>query len=270
MYRDSWLRLQQTTTDLLSYEDRSLYSTWDISYRQIMQQNANSAMLLRLWAYFDNEDLWFELLREGLSAGLPWFRQVANDALGFNEAVRVLCEYGLVEPDMLLRKRSTESRGYGMHGCVHMWTMHALNESRDVAMTQLAMRCVGSHVPARTERDYWVVQRRLMRHADRCLAMHTTGGILVAEGEEWIHGSLGGLYLDQGRLREAEIMYDRALKDKEKAFGPDHTSTLNTVNSLGSLYSKRDRLREAEAMYDRALRIKKKAFDPEHVDARHG
>jgi hypothetical protein len=47
----------------------------------------------------------------------------------------------------------------------------------------------------------------------------------------------GLLYSDQGKLKEAEEMYLRALAGYEKALGPGHPSTLNTVNNLGLLYS---------------------------------
>jgi hypothetical protein len=39
---------------------------------------------------------------------------------------------------------------------------------------------------------------------------------------------------DQGRLKDAEMMYNRALAGYEKAWGPEHTSTLDIVNNLGS------------------------------------
>ncbi|CAG8975658.1 hypothetical protein HYALB_00014088, partial [Hymenoscyphus albidus] len=41
-------------------------------------------------------------------------------------------------------------------------------------------------------------------------------------------------------------MYQRALQGYEKALGPDHTSTLGTVNNLGNLYSDQGKLVEAE------------------------
>src|SRR5436309_2333237 len=47
--------------------------------------------------------------------------------------------------------------------------------------------------------------------------------------------NLGHLYYDQGRLAEAEAMYERALAGKEKALGPDHTSMLDMVHNLPSL-----------------------------------
>jgi tetratricopeptide (TPR) repeat protein len=64
---------------------------------------------------------------------------------------------------------------------------------------------------------------------------------------------MGLLYATLGRLDEAEKMYQRALQGKEKAWGPEHTSTLDTVNNLGLLYADLGRLDEAEKMYQRAL-----------------
>jgi tetratricopeptide (TPR) repeat protein len=49
------------------------------------------------------------------------------------------------------------------------------------------------------------------------------------------------------------MMYNRALAGYEKALGPEHTSTLDTVNNLGILYADQGRLEDAEMMYNRAL-----------------
>ncbi|KAK1768310.1 hypothetical protein QBC33DRAFT_449260, partial [Phialemonium atrogriseum] len=260
MYNESWLRLQESTPDLLSYEDRALHSTWNISYAQVKRQNTASAMLLQLWAYFDNEDLWFELLREYHSYGLEWFRELTSDALNFIQAVRVLCEYGLVEADTSLRERGTESRGYGMHACVHLWTVHVLNVSRDIAMERLAVACVALHSPEQTDRGCWAMQRRLMQHASRCVAT-----LMMSRMPTWIQYNLGNLYGSQGRLSEAALMDERALRDDEKILGPGHILTLYTVNNLGILYETQGRLSEAEAMRRRALRGKEKAVGPDHV-----
>ena len=62
------------------------------------------------------------------------------------------------------------------------------------------------------------------------------------------------VYANQGKLGEAEKMYQRALRGKEEALGVGHTSTLQTVNNLGLLYADQGRLDEAEQMYERALR----------------
>jgi len=50
--RKSWLKLQQTSPELNSYQDRALYSTWQLSFDHIKRRNELSAKL-QLWTYLD-------------------------------------------------------------------------------------------------------------------------------------------------------------------------------------------------------------------------
>jgi hypothetical protein len=127
LYKESWVKLQKTSPELSSYEDRTLYSTWQVSFDHIEYQNGLSAKLLRLWAYFDNQDLWFELLRHGDSEDPDWIIELTEDELSFHGAVRILSDHGLVEVDRPSQER-IESRGYSIHRCIHSWTIHVLNE----------------------------------------------------------------------------------------------------------------------------------------------
>lgn len=52
-----------------------------------------------------------------------------------------------------------------MHGCVHAWTIHVLNQEWDYEMAGVALGCVGSHVPDEDMSEFWVTQRRLVGHA---------------------------------------------------------------------------------------------------------
>lgn len=81
---------------------------------------------------------------------------------------------------------------------------------------RLAVMVVGLPVPSDTTKGYWVLQRRLLPHAERCAGW--IGEIFKAE---WALGDvmtinsvhmLGILYADQGRLKEAEAMHKRALR----------------------------------------------------------
>jgi hypothetical protein len=128
LYKASWTKLQNTSPKLSSYEDQTLYSTWQLSFDHVKQRNELSANLLRLWAYFDNQDIWFELLHHGDSKDPEWIHELTKDELSFNSAVRVLSDHGLVEVDTSSQK-GPESRGYSIHGCVHSWAIHVLNKS---------------------------------------------------------------------------------------------------------------------------------------------
>ncbi|KAN0070367.1 TPR-like protein [Elaphomyces granulatus] len=263
LYKASWAKLLMTSPELNSYEDRMLYSTWQLSFNQVKQRNKLSAKLLQLWAYFDNQDLWFELLQHGGSKDPDWIRELTEDKLAFNGAVRVLSNHGLVEVDMSSQEL-IESRGYSIHSCVHSWTICVLNQEWDSDLARLALKFVGSHVPETESAKWWLTERRLLPHAARC-SHSVLNGMVMVDGMEMALFSLGLLYANQGKLDEAEKMYQRALQGYEKAWGPDHTSTLNTVNNLGALYKSQGKLDEAEKMYQRALQGKEKAWGPDHT-----
>lgn len=50
----------------LDHAERTLYRTWDISYRRLQTENQDAAQLLKLLAYFDYQQLWHELFSTGL------------------------------------------------------------------------------------------------------------------------------------------------------------------------------------------------------------
>ncbi|KAN0075779.1 HET domain containing protein [Elaphomyces granulatus] len=285
LYKESWMRLLKTSPELNSYEDRTLYSTWQLSFDHVKRRNELSAKLLRLWAYFDNQDVWFELLQHGDSEDPEWIHELTKDELSFNEAVRVLSDHGLVEVDMSSQER-IESRGYSIHGCVHSWTVYVLNQKWDYDLAKLALKFVGSHIPMKESAKWSLTQRRLLQHAARCshAVLNCMDKLDEAEkmyqralqGNEKALGpdhtstlltvnNLGLLYADQGKLDEAEKMYQRVLQGTEKASGPDHTLTLYTVNNLGLLYADQGKLEGAEKMYQRVLQGTEKALGPDHT-----
>ncbi|KAH7305357.1 kinesin light chain [Rhexocercosporidium sp. MPI-PUGE-AT-0058] len=311
LYKQSWVQLQESSPELDSYEDRTLYSTWQISFDHVKQQNDLSAKLLCFWAYFDSQDLWLELLQHSDWNDPGWVRELTKDEVNFHKAVRVLSDHGLVEVDMSSQELH-ESRGYSIHGCVHSWTIHVLNQAWDYDLARLAVKFVGSHVPGEQTGRPWLTQRRLLQHAGRYLyifsnslviddemvwACHNLGHLYTDQGKvveakrmyqrllqhairylymfsnslviddemAWACHNLGLLYTSQGKLVEAEQMHQRALQGKEKAWGPEHTSTLDTVNNLGLLYAARGKLVEAEQMYQRALQGYEKAWGLEHA-----
>ncbi|OAG06114.1 HET-domain-containing protein, partial [Paraphaeosphaeria sporulosa] len=215
LYEASWLKLQRPSPSLSCYEDRSLYTTWQVTLDRIRKQNAASAQLLKLWAYFDKQDVWFGLLQHACSADNKWIQKLTEDELSFNEAVRLLCEYGLAHPEPSLGQL-TRSSGYGVHSCVHSWIIYVLNSEWDDGLTRLALTCVASEVPSTDVDQWWLLQQRLLQHAARLEHCITDGNVGVG-GTEWALHKLGLLYANQGKLAEAEAMYSRALQGKEEA-----------------------------------------------------
>ena len=84
-----------------------------------MQQNIYSAKLLKLWAYFDNQNLWFKLLQKKKFSGLNWLCQITKDKFSFNDALRILYNLSLVEFNKPSKRNEIKLRKYKMHSCVH-------------------------------------------------------------------------------------------------------------------------------------------------------
>ncbi|KAF7508034.1 hypothetical protein GJ744_009616 [Endocarpon pusillum] len=303
-YEKRWNLNPRRPLHLEEYQNRTLYTTWDLSYVRLKNNDPSAAKLLKLLAYFDHQNIWYELLQSGLNDDLPsWLLDTTSNLITFEEVMRVLVEYCFVETQWATKSHS-------MHACVHDWTLASLNKMVDSESYWYAFDCVANLIDeewdflghlqhaglanhaARLTHD-WFIQAgildviadgRLERAVDIAQLLQgqvrlTAAAVMhqrALAGTEKALGpdhpstlitvdNLGLLYYDQGKLDEAEQMYMRALAGSEKVLGPDHTSTLSTVNDLGSLYYQQGKLDEAEQMYIRALVGKEKALGPDHT-----
>ena len=175
----------------------------------------------------------------------------------------MLSNHGLVEVATSSQEWN-ESRGYSIHGCVHSWAIYALNQEWDYDLARTAVKFVGAHVPGEKDIQPWLMERRILQHAARCLYM-LSKGLVKDDGLADKYYNLGLLFANQGKLVEAEQMFQRALQGYEKAWGPDHTSMLDTVNNLGNLYLNQGKLVETEQMFQRALQGYEKAIGPDNI-----
>ena len=192
-----------------------------------------------------------------------WFVRCASDELDFKKCMKLLSKYSFINTKF-------ESSSFFMHSVPHHWCLHAF-EKDNAIMSWLAVIVVASAVPSQTMPDYSLLQRCLLSHCDRVFSLLKQSiqetfnyKVDISSVSAACH-RLGDLYSDQGKMKEAEDMYLRALAGKEKAWGPAHTSTLDIVNNLGILYSEQGKMKEAEDMYRRALTGYEQAWGPAHT-----
>ena len=255
-YNDRWNDLSQYSTGPIDYEERTLYSTWNVSFQQVQHQDPEAAELLKLMAYLDNQDLWYELFQAGASDIPAWWDELLSSRARFNRAISRLHEYSLIEVN--------EGR-CSLHACVHDWTLEYLNREPEQEKSKIAIHCVAASVIWKSEADYWVKNRRVLPHARRFQLVRLQPLIGGSQIEPADLSYLAALYEQNDKMVEAEEMYLRALQGYEKAWGAEHTSTLATVNNLGVLYKNQGKMVEAEEMLLRALRGYEKTWGAEHT-----
>jgi hypothetical protein len=149
MYEESWHDLAQNSHELPEYRDRTLYSTWDLSLKQVQAQDPEAVQLLRLMAYFSNVGLWYELFQKGAASGPPWLSTIVKSKSRFNKAISILREYSLVEVEGEARPGQ-----YSLHTCVHDWTLEHLNHKIDRTLSCLAVHCIARNVMWETEDEF--------------------------------------------------------------------------------------------------------------------
>ncbi|KAJ3488172.1 hypothetical protein NLG97_g6245 [Lecanicillium saksenae] len=257
-YHQSWPKLHGSTPNLGSYKDKTLCTTWLMSYQQVEKQNPLAAHLLRWWAYFDNQDIWFELISHKIKDSPSWFYEL-GDELAFNDAMGTLHDYGLVE----ICSRSTNaigSQGYSIHSCLHAWTTHVLNNEADADLRCLAVNCVAYCAPSKSQAQFWLLERRLLPHVKAsCATIEWRDKNL-----DWAFSNLAVLYVDQDMLIEAEDLQLRALAENERVCGRDHESSLELLDALGCTYGSQGRLKDSERVLLQVVEGKEKVFGPKH------
>ena len=78
--------------------------------------------------------------------------------------------------------------------------------------------------------------------------------------------NLGFLRMAQSDLAGAWPLFERALTIREKALGPEHPDTAQSLNNIGFLRMAQSDLAGARPLFERALAIHEKALGPEHPD----
>ena len=153
--------------------------------------------------------------------------------ISFLATVDTLLGYSLIE-------RNDNSETYSMHAVVHDWIQASIDVRKDEGLLQTAITTIGLAVPEQNARDSATVQRWILPHVIQLLQYwsYVTDVKDCLDTVAYLESlqMLGNLCSNQGKLAEAEEMYQRALKGNENALGAEHTSTLSIVNNLGLLY----------------------------------
>ncbi|KAJ5183227.1 TPR repeat protein [Penicillium capsulatum] len=304
-YEKRWNLDPRRPLVLQEYQERTIYTTWDLSYCRLEMEDPDAAKILKLLAYFDNQSLWYELFHAGLTDSSPeWLREVITDDVNFNGVMGVLAEYYFLDTHQT-------SESWSMHNCVHDWTLAVLNKDIDAKHYWYAFDCISASINDDNADNFAklsysplaahatrLVQQRLCKNdaiyniascrlnQASLIANLLRDQVLLLAAEQMYQRALAGkekalgadhtstldtvdnfgvLYRVQGKLDHAEQMYQRSLAGKEKALGADHISTLETINSLGILYRAQGKLDQAEQMYQRALAGRKKALGADHM-----
>jgi len=245
----------------------SLFTTWEMSLQLlgVGEHAAELEKVITLFAFFNPVNIGERLFSNDANDGNPTtspmsiFKDDGNwNHMKFEDAVVKMQELSLLQFSYGNESEITVS----LHSMVSEWLRMRLDKGSQPTFLNAAISHLECHLGSIGNSDYKTRQDG-QAHLDTIWRYVENTDL----GDEFLEAceTFGDFYSDHGRLGDAEMMYNRALTGYEKELGPEHTFTLNTVNSLGNLYKDQGRLKDAETMYNRALAGYEKALGPEHT-----
>ncbi len=91
LYKETWrvLVTQQHDFAIQKAEATNILTTWMISFNELQEKCQEAADLLILWAFLDNQDIWYELFTPALASDLTNHYLIGfSDALATNLNLR--------------------------------------------------------------------------------------------------------------------------------------------------------------------------------------
>jgi len=249
----------------------SLLTTWEMSIPLlgVGEQGAESEKVITLLAFFSpfniSERLFSNDADDGKLTTSPMsiFKDDGHwNHFKFEDAIVKM--QGL---SLLQFSRSNENEiTVSIHSMVSEWLRMRLDERSQATFLNTAVSHLERHLRSIDHSDHKTRQEG-QAHLDTIWRGVESFDLVDQFLEACM--TFGNFYQEHGRLKDAEMMYKRALAGFEKALGLEHMSTLDTVNNLGVVYRKLGCHKDAEVMFKRALAGLEKARGPEHTSTLH-
>ncbi|HET8842670.1 MAG TPA: FxSxx-COOH system tetratricopeptide repeat protein [Ktedonobacteraceae bacterium] len=279
----------------------SVSRTFLLAFERLEQRDAAAADLLTACAFLAPEAIPETLFLEGASSLGATFEMLARDRLAFEEAIKVLLSYSLIQRDASMHTLT-------IHRLVQVVLKGRLSSAERSGWSGRIAGAMTRLFPSDedTQTDYWRTCEQLLSHALVCLnynehedkpdelalplmshvAIYLTKRARYTEAEplftrvvqvgehvlgpqhsviaEALNGS-GRLRYEQGKDELAESLFLQSLHIWEQALGSDYPQVAYPLINLGNLYCQQGKYEQAEPLYERALRVREQALGPDHA-----
>lgn len=260
-YRGAWQSLIKLLGKPADYQDRTLETTWLVSYNRIQRQSPAAADLLKFWACVDYRNLEYNLVQDSkgyFEAPHP-LSDMVNDRLTFFDAMRYLIGNSFAQ--------STGRDQWSLHRVLHKWISVTLEETTDKSIHQWSIICLGSKAKKRGVSDYWVSSGRLYTHAMRCVDSVNLRSLNRQDSpEEWFDRLVGlarlciaqKVSLDKARKILAYVVTRDLSYLTLFEIPPPLTNSdviLRAMNTLGNTYRDEKSYAKAAQIYQRLIEV---------------
>ena len=303
LFQSAQLRLLDAH-DAASDHALSVSRTFALAFERLGQQNPAAAELLTVCAFLAPDTIPESFFLGGAVQLGPTFEALAADSLAFQDALRALLAYSLLQ-------RDPAAHTLTIHRLVQVVLRERLAEGVQRTWTRRVMKAMSQLFPIdeMVQAQYWQAGELLLPHAlaalafsqrwedevlgltlrghvatylckraryaeakahfERCLRK---GEALLGSQHPLVAEALYGqaeVYREQGRYPEAESLYQRTLGIWEQQVASEHPQIARPLLGLADLYRDQGRFTEAEPLYQQGLSLWEQQWGPEHPHVAH-
>ena len=272
--------------------NRSVYGTWELSFKEIQQRAtsddsqraevAKSAMfLLAIFAFLHFDSITEEIFSYAATqkygdnehrSALPHVSSIIDctllrlhntgkwDNFIFKEGVRELLSFSLI--------KLVSSKGiYTMHPLIHAWGRDRMSSEDREEYCSMAYGILARSLPKDFNQQPYQLRRILVTHLRANLqhSVMTKKGTVVEYFDD-AHEKFGILLTEQGYDSDAEKFQILLLDERSRTLGEEHPDTISAMVNLANTYRRLGKYADIEKLHLKGLHIRNRLLGEEHPD----
>ncbi|KAK4895529.1 hypothetical protein LTR27_006311 [Elasticomyces elasticus] len=247
---------------------KSVFTTWELSFKTIEESNPQSAELLLLCSFFSNTEIYPDMLEKGLRVVDPKGKAlILNAALPIRMTTTPLFSFSLIA-------RKLVEDHFSIHPLVHSWARERMDLQTKTQMASKAFRVLCASLGSW---EIWTTGVRQPQHweFERRIAPHITSILKWVRQllpEEDVSSDLAAELMSlahtcfyEGRYNEADELYSRVLASAKKTFGEDHPEYLARAQGAATVARFTKDMSKSQRLYEAVLKARMQ-IDPDGLE----
>jgi len=253
-YRQNLLAWVVKGSRLEKEYQKSVATTWLISYRHVEQQFEVASEVLKLCAYLAPDAIPENIVLKGAERLTSNLHQLAGNRFQFNHACEVLCNFSLI-------KRNGEEAVLSIHRLIQAVLQDSMEDAVQHFWAEQAVRAVEHAFLAATGQEV----EQYIPHAQTCVAFIERYHL---EGEEvaYLLKMVAKAVDERGWYAQAQPLYIQAFIAYSHHFGPDDNRTLHLLFDVLHIQIDMGGSPFAANVYAKIIADCERVLGPDHPD----
>lgn len=244
-FETHWAELLGEVRSQGEYPD-SVEMTWDISFRQLLDESPSAANLLNLLAFLGPDAIPRHLLRTGAAVLPEGLGAIILEEQLFAQAVSALRNFSLIDDD---------GRVIGVHRLVGTLVRERLAEPERKVWAEAAIKMlVCAFKFDSQDLASWERSAELLPHA-LAAAWHAEANDVAGRACITVLDDAGRYLNKRAQYAEAKGLFERAMALASRFYGETHPQVSAIANNLGRVHRQLGNLNDAKACFERSMSI---------------